>query len=321
MRNKRLFALLILAAAAAGAALFLPAPKEKELVEEKNVWRPAVQPAGDAFAQLPARETMGRQGGELFSSQSWMAPAAPVAVEVAAPVKPALPLMPYRVAGQVVQDGSTHVILARGDAVLTVREGDTLEGGYRVEAIRPDRVTLLYLPLDARQELLTSSLLTIDHVTPPTASAPPAAPAPRVVAAAAGAGADQPARLRWEGPQRVNAGGTFDVALKLTSAEAVRSAPLQLNYDASVLEAVSVRAGGFFSGGLFSYRLNPGGSIFVGAASKGSTASDAELLVVRFRPLRAASAELKLSSVSLQAPSGRSIAHEQPGAFRTVVVQ
>jgi hypothetical protein len=38
--------------------------------------------------------------------------------------------------------------------------------------------------------------------------------------------------------------------LKLTSAEAVRAAPLQLTFDPEVLEAVAVRAGGFFSDGL-----------------------------------------------------------------------
>ena len=36
-----------------------------------------------------------------------------------------------------------HVVLSRGDAVCPVREGDTLEGGYRVESIAPDRVTLI----------------------------------------------------------------------------------------------------------------------------------------------------------------------------------
>jgi len=53
------------------------------------------------------------------------------------------------------------------------------------------------------------------------------------------------------------------VALKLTSDQPVRASPLQLSFDAKLLEAVAVRPGGFFSDGSFTYRVNPGGSIFV----------------------------------------------------------
>ena len=88
------------------------------------------------------------------------------------------------------------------------------------------------------------------------------------------------------------------------------------------LEAVDVRAGGFFAGGMFSYRVNPSGSIFVGASGKGAAAADAELLVVTFRPIRpGATAELTLSSVLLQSAAGRSIALDRPTAFRTSIVQ
>jgi hypothetical protein len=83
-----------------------------------------------------------------------------------------------------------------------------------------------------------------------------------------------------------------------------------------------VRAGGFFADGMFSYRVNPGGSIFVGASGKGAVPADAELLVVTFRPiLPGATAELTLSSLILQGASGRTIAHDRPAAFRTAIVQ
>jgi hypothetical protein len=226
--------------------------------------------------------------------------------------------MPYRVAGRVFQDGALQIILARGDAVLTVREGDTLDGAYQVEKIQADSVTLVYLPLGVRTELPVNAALAFDE----SSARPAPVAAASAPAAAAGASAPEPAMLRWEGPQRVTAGAAFDVALKLTSAEAVRAAPLQLQYDAQVLEPVAVRAGGFFSGGLFSYRVNPGGSIFIGASGKGAAASDAEFLVVRFKPIGApGTAELKVSSVSLLDPAGRAIAHQQPAAFRTVISQ
>jgi hypothetical protein len=135
------------------------------------------------------------------------------------------------------------------------------------------------------------------------------------------AGASRPAQLRWEGPERVQAGSNFNVALKLTSDQPVRASPLQLSFDAKLLEAVAVRPGGFFSDGSFTYRVNPGGSIFVGASGTGGVATDAEFLIVTFRPIRSGAAELKLSSVVLQGAAGRAIAHEPPAAFRTAIIQ
>jgi hypothetical protein len=102
----------------------------------------------------------------------------------------------------------------------------------------------------------------------------------------------------------------------------VRAAPLQLRFDPEVLEPVAVRAGGFFSDGLFSYRVFPNGSIIIGASGKGAVPIDAEFVVVRFKPLRpVANAELQVAAITLQSPAGVAIAHEQPGAFRTVVVR
>jgi hypothetical protein len=224
--------------------------------------------------------------------------------------------VPYRVAGQVVRGDGAHVVLAKGDAVLTVREGDTLDGGYRVESIAEDRVTLHYLPLGVRHDLAVVSTLGLD--APPARTAL-AAPEP---GAAPVALAGRPAQLRWEGPKEVRAGGTFDVALKVTSAQPVRASPLQLGFDAKLLEPVDVRAGGFFAGGMFSYRVNRAGSIFVGASGKGAVATDAEIVVVTFRPIRAgATAELTVSSLLLQGAAGRAIAHDRPAAFRTTIVQ
>jgi hypothetical protein len=311
---------LVFGAAAAAVAAWLPVPSvstdggERGAKAEKRAEAP---PPEGRLASLPRREAIGKPASPLFSSQSWNPAPQNVAAQAAPPAPPAAPAMPYRVAGRVVQDGTLQIILARGDAVLTVREGDTLDGAYQVEKIQPERVTLLYMPLGVREDLPVNSALAFDESSPRPAPLAAAAPA-----AAAGASAPEPAKLSWEGPQRVTAGSTFDVALKLTSAEAVRAAPLQLVFDAQVLEPVAVRAGGFFSGGLFSYRVNPGGTIFIGASGNGSTAADAEFLVVRFKPIGGpGTAELKISSVSLQDPAGRAIAYQQPVAFRTVITQ
>jgi hypothetical protein len=110
--------------------------------------------------------------------------------------------MPYRVAGQVLQQGALQIVLARGDAVLTVQEGDTLEGGYEVETIRRDRVTLRYLPLDTREDLLVTSSLTLD--SPPVSVAPP------TPGTAAATGSPPPYNARADGQLAVGEAAAFE---------------------------------------------------------------------------------------------------------------
>jgi hypothetical protein len=271
------------------------------------------RPAEGPLAALPARESLGKLRGELFGFASPSVPraAARAALHAAAPTPPP---MPYRLAGQVVHDGAARVVLARDERVITVREGDKLDDDYRVESITPDGVTLVYLPLGTREQLPVLGTLRLETGAPAVALAPPA-PEPSSAVAEA-----RPAQLRWDGPERVRAGSSFDVALKLTSDQPVRTSPLQLSYDAKLLEPVAVRAGGFFAEGNFTYRVNPGGSIFVGASGAGAAAADAEFLVVTFKPIRLGAAQLTLSSVVLQGDAGRAIAHEAPAAFRTAII-
>jgi len=313
VRKKRILGWAVVIGGAVAATVWAPLPQEDALPAPGAgpVATPDGSPKDDRtfLAQLPAREPIGRRRGELFPSQSWAPPPKPAAAAVeAAPPAPVPPPMPYRVAGRVVHDGVAQVVLAKGDRVLTVRQGDTLDDGYRVEAIGPKGVTLVYLPLNMPQQLAGNFALD---------TAKPAAAQPPQQAAAD----NRPARLRLEGPARTRAGDPFSVALKVTSDQAVRSAPVQLSFDAALLEPVDVRRGGFFADGIFSFRINPSGSIFIGAAGKGAVPADAEFFVVTFKPVRAGAAELKLSSVLLQGAAGRAIAHDQPAAFRTSIVQ
>ena len=315
--KKRILALTAVAGVAAAVAALLPEPSPREEVVQpaRNDARSESRPSDESrFAALPERESIGRQKGELFGSRSWAPPPAPpkpaakAVAEPPPPPPPAPPPMPYRVAGQVVHDGSAQVVLAKGDRVITVREGQVLEDGYRVESIRADGVMLVYIPLEARQYVPAATALALAEPPKPKA------------AETAAVGDNRPAQLRWEGPERVQAGNNFNVALKLTSHQPVRATPLQLSYDDKLLEPVAVRPGGFFAPGSFSYRVNPGGSIFVGGFGKGTSTSDTEFVVVTFKPIRPGTTpELKLSSVVLQGAAGRTIAHEPLAAFRTSV--
>jgi hypothetical protein len=302
VRDRRLLGWLAIAGAAAAAAGFAPGePSPAPEAAAPPVASPVRQPApGGRLAALPAREALGKGRGDLFGARSWApAPAvrrAPASVTRAPVAPPAPPPMPYRVAGEVQHGESAHVVLAKGDEVLLVREGESLEGGYRVEAIAVDRVTLLYEPLGVRQNLPLASALDLA-----------AQPAAQSAAQSAPAAEGRPAQARWEGPERVRKGDTFEVALKVTSAQSLDALPLQLAFDAKVLELVAVRSGGFFGAkGKFSYRVSPEGYVSVGASGPGRVASDAELVVFTFKPIRPAiAAELKLSSLVLQGSAYR----------------
>ena len=311
-------------AAAAAAVLFANAPSAPGIAAQgtprtAGTGAPTV---ADKFAQLPTREAIGKRRGEPFEARSWAPVARAVATAPVAPAKPVAPPVPYRVAGQVSHDGMNQVVLARDDRVFTVSEGDLLDNVYRVESIRPDAVTLVYLPLQERQQLAVSGLrleIPTENVALAGASAPQATSAPQARSAAAQE--PQPAQLRWEGPRQVHTGANFDVALKLTSTEPVRALPLQLTYDAKLLEPVAVRPGQLFAEGRFTYRVNPKGQIFIGATVDDAAPADADFLVVTFKPLTSGDAELKLAAAALQGAAGRAITHKAPAAFRTAIVQ
>jgi hypothetical protein len=273
----------------------------------------AAKKAPGAAIALSERGTLGNARANLFAPRD--APRPKPAPVVAAPpeVSAPPPPMPYRVAGQVNGGGRGEVLLTKGERVFTVRPGDVLEDGYRVEAIEPSRITLVYTPLGTAHAL---PLLSALEPQTPGGSPKPLPPSPQELAAIPSG----PAQLRWLGPEHVAAGKPFEVVLKLTSAEPVGSTPLELSYDAKLLEPVAVRAGAFFAGGKFSYRVAPGGSIYVGATTPAAAAADVDFLVMTFRPIRAgATAELKVSSIELTNDTGTGIKHVPPKAFRTSI--
>lgn len=157
MRRKRIFAWFIVAAAGvvlaqpfvrsdSRPAAAQPAPERNSAADRRD------QMPQKRFAALPAREPMSASQGELFGPRSWEKPAP----QARKPHKPAAPPAPYRVAGQVTREGGMRVVLAKGDRIYEVREGDTLEDGYRVESIQPDVVTLVHPPLAKRARLQVS---------------------------------------------------------------------------------------------------------------------------------------------------------------------
>jgi hypothetical protein len=276
---------------------------------------------------VPERRGLSRAQGELFAAPPPPAPK-PAAKKAPPPapvaVAPVAPPMPYRYAGKVVKDSEAEILIAKGDVVLPVKVGDTIDGQYKVEAISGERIDLVYLPLGTRDRIAVSSELDAERpraALPAAPPAPAAATAPSSRASASGATSAGPAQLRWDGPEGVAAGESFSVALHVSTSEPLHAAPMQLHFAPDVLQPLDVRPGKFFGKGSFSYRVNPEGSIFVGASSSAAAAgNDAELVVVTFRPLkRGATAELSMGALNLQGASGRAIAHQQPEAYRTAI--
>lgn len=138
---------------------------------------PAAKSGGERFTGLPAREAIAAARADLFAARSWGPPRAaaatdptdPAAAPPPAAAAPQPPPVPYRFAGQVVHDGAARIVLAKGDLVFTVREGEVLDDDYRVESIRPDEVTLLYLPLGTQDHLPVTSALGLQ--APPVVAA------------------------------------------------------------------------------------------------------------------------------------------------------
>lgn len=271
---------------------------------------------------LPERAPFGEMQGKLFFAP----PPPPVAAPItAAAAPPAPPPLPYKFAGTLAAEPGQQVLLSKGDSVFAVKVGDTLDGLYRVDAINELEILLNYLPLKLQQAITVTSSIAV--------AGPAVSPEPKTVEATvapqaslqAGSGDSERAKLAWDGPQEVRMGAAFHVAIKIRTNEPLQGSPMQIRFDPDVLQAVAVQPGNFFAAAdrQFNYRINPDGTIFVGASgAKPASAANAELLVLTFKPLRpAAEAQLAVASLNLVGVQGRSIGFEHLGDYRATIVR
>ncbi|WP_312515751.1 hypothetical protein [Massilia sp.] len=115
-----------------------------------------------AVQRLLPRETLigagedrfGAGENALFARQDWTPPPPPPSNEPPPPPPPpSAPPLPYTFIGKSLQDGQWEVYLERGDRTYLVRDKTTIDGTYRVDAIRPPVLTLTYLPLEQVQQI------------------------------------------------------------------------------------------------------------------------------------------------------------------------
>ncbi len=117
--------------------------------------RPGEPPALD-LDRLATRRS-GAPSGDPFRAQSWQVLAEAEARRNAPPppppAPPQAPPLPFVYMGKLIEEGRTVVFLTQGDRNHVVRQGDTIDGTWRLDALTEERLSFIYLPLKQRQEL------------------------------------------------------------------------------------------------------------------------------------------------------------------------
>lgn len=132
-------------AVVAAALVFAPGEEKPSRPNRDSAEPVAARTANPPIVELkvPARASLGRPGGELFSSPPPLPPAVPVISAAPAPA-PVAPPNPYRFAGKSRQGSQEQTFVSKSDSVIAVKEGDTLDGGYRVAAVTAAHIELVY---------------------------------------------------------------------------------------------------------------------------------------------------------------------------------
>jgi hypothetical protein len=152
----------VVIAGASAAAIFVLEPSPRTAAPAVSVSAPTETNASRLPSGLPERQSLSGGRTDVFAAAPWAQPPAPpkpsrAPVQESASAGVSAPPVPYRFVGTVKHGGEVVYALAKGDSVLPINEGDTLEGIYYVEAIKPQMVTLVYIPLEERTMLVLAT--------------------------------------------------------------------------------------------------------------------------------------------------------------------
>lgn len=147
--QKRRLALAAALAATLGLTLWQSLPPEEEPAVPALPARRAAGTAGSAggaaaLERLRIDRPAAAEGGEirdLFASRSGFVPPPPPPAASAE-----MPALPFAYFGKLIENGRVTVYLAGQERNFAVREGDVIDGVYKVVRIAPPLMTLVYLP-------------------------------------------------------------------------------------------------------------------------------------------------------------------------------
>jgi hypothetical protein len=174
MKNTRLVVLLLLMIGVGYAAFFMPEDAfDGLLAGSKGNVVDASLPAQNPPARIPtgnqAPSLRPVQGNTLMDREALLSPllsrteptrlfaehtwVVPVKKLPPPPVVPTAPPNPFKYLGKQQSGNEIKVFLSEGERTWVVQEQSALGQQYRVESIRPPRLTLVYLPLNIRQDI------------------------------------------------------------------------------------------------------------------------------------------------------------------------
>jgi hypothetical protein len=92
---------------------------------------------------------------DLFAVSSWTPPPPPrAATPVLPPPAPTAPALPFTYIGKKLEGAVWEVYVARGEQSFVLRAGSVIDNTYRVHAVSPPSLSLIYLPLGQTQTLV-----------------------------------------------------------------------------------------------------------------------------------------------------------------------
>jgi len=122
---------------------------------------PAVpDPERDATLDPPPRDrVVPNSSGDAFVAKSWLPPVVlappPPPPPAPKPMAPTAPPLPFAFVGMLeAGTAKPQAFLSKGDALLVVAAGDTLDNNtYRVDSLSSQQIVMTYLPMNLKQTL------------------------------------------------------------------------------------------------------------------------------------------------------------------------